>query len=188
MEEEINIEQVLADLKLMKDKYFINLPGYQESLDYAIEKIKYCRELEESKKSKPYWEQIMNKEKMTIEEAEIIIDDMYQDRNKIIATKNDKGVTVHLDRLDDVKFTNLEFASVRVLREIQSLRRKLENSIQKSKVKEKIDELEKDRNAIKKEIEEAIKEKDKEYHADLLRHLHINYGEKKALQELMEDK
>lgn len=76
--------------------------------------------------TKPYWEQIMIKEKMAIEEAETIIDDMYQDRNKIIETTNDKGVTIHIDRLDDVKFTNLEFASVRALREIQSLRRKLE--------------------------------------------------------------
>lgn len=92
--------------------------------------------------AKPHWEQIMTKEKMTIEEAETIIDDMYQDRNKIISTKNDKGVTIHLDRLDDVKFTNLEFASVRTLREIQSLRRKLDNSIPKSKIKEKIEELE----------------------------------------------
>lgn len=96
--------------------------------------------------AKPHWEQIMTKEKMTIEEAETIIDDMYQDRNKIISTKNDKGVTIHLDRLDDVKFTNLEFASVRTLREIQSLRRKLDNSIPKSKIKEKIEEIEESMN------------------------------------------
>lgn len=93
--------------------------------------------------TKPYWEQIMIKEKMTIEEAETIIDDMYQDRNKIISTKNDKGVTIHLDRLDDVKFTSLEFASVRALREIQSLRRKLDNSIPTSKIEAKMEEYNK---------------------------------------------
>ena len=31
-------------------------------------------------KSKPYWEQIMTKDEMTIEEALTIINDMYQDR------------------------------------------------------------------------------------------------------------
>ena len=43
--------------------------------------------------------------------------------------------------MDDVKFTNLEFASVRLLREIQSLEHKLYNSIPVSLVEEKIEEL-----------------------------------------------
>lgn len=91
---------------------------------------------------KPYWEQIMIEEKMTIEEAETIIDDMYQDRHKIIEERNGRGVTIHLDKLDDVKFTNLEFASVRALREIQSLRRKVENSIPEFKIKNLIAQIE----------------------------------------------
>lgn len=88
-------------------------------------------------KSKPYWEQIMTKDKMSLEEAETIINDMYQDRNKILENNN----VIDISRLDDVKFTNLEFASVRAIREIQSLERKLENSIPVSLVKEKIEEL-----------------------------------------------
>lgn len=90
-------------------------------------------------KSKPYWEQIMTKDKMSLEEAETIINDMYQDRNKILENNN----VIDISRLDDVKFTNLEFASVIVLREIQSLERKLENSIPVSIVEEKIGELNK---------------------------------------------
>lgn len=90
-------------------------------------------------KSKPYWEQIMTKDKMSLEEAETIINDMYQDRNKILENNN----VIDISRLDDVKFTNLEFASVRAIREIQSLERKLENSIPVSLVEETIGELNK---------------------------------------------
>lgn len=97
-------------------------------------------------KSKPYWEQIMTKDKMSLEEAETIINDMYQDRNKILENNN----VIDISRLDDVKFTNLEFASVRAIREIQSLERKLENSIPVSLVEEKIEE-------IQKEYEETLK-------------------------------
>ena len=92
-------------------------------------------------KSKPYWKQIMTKDKMSLEEAETIINDMYQDRNKILENNN----VIDISRLDDVKFTNLEFASVRAIREIQSLERKLENSIPVSLVEEKIEELKQER-------------------------------------------
>lgn len=90
-------------------------------------------------KSKPYWEQIMTKDKMSLEEAETIINDMYQDRNKILENNN----VIDISRLDDVKFTNLEFASVRAIREIQSLKRKLDKSIPVSLVEEKIEKLNK---------------------------------------------
>lgn len=90
-------------------------------------------------KSKPYWEQIMTKDKMSLEEAETIINDMYQDRNKILENNN----VIDISRLDDVKFTNLEFASVRAIREIQSLKRKLDKSIPVSLVEEEIEKLNK---------------------------------------------
>ena len=104
--------------------------------------------------TKPYWEQTMTKEKMTSEEAERIIDDMYQDRNKILRKTQETETEVIFDvaKLDDVKFTNLEFASVRALREIQSLRRELKNSIPKSKAKEKIEELETKLEVFNKDI------------------------------------
>ena len=91
-------------------------------------------------KSKPYWEQIMTKDKMTIEEALTIIDDMYQDRYKIMSQKTEKETIVDLGKMDYIKFTNLEWASVRALREVQSLNNKLEKL--EDKIKAKIEELE----------------------------------------------
>ena len=79
---------------------------------------------EEEKKA--YYNQIMRVETMTIEEAENIIDDMYQEKYEIIEEKIENGVKIYLDKLKDVKFTYLEFASVRMLREVQKLRRELE--------------------------------------------------------------
>lgn len=79
---------------------------------------------------KPIWQQEMTTDKMNLEEALNVVDSMYQDRYKIIR-END---TIYVDRLKDVKFTNLEFASVILLREVQSLQRKLENSIPKQVV------------------------------------------------------
>lgn len=73
-----------------------------------------------------YYNQIMTKKEMSIDEAETIIDDMYQDKYKIMSQKTDTGVTIDLSKLDEITLTNLEFASVRALREIQSLRHKLE--------------------------------------------------------------
>ena len=91
-------------------------------------------------KSKPYWEQIMTKDKMTIEEALTIIDDMYQDRYKIMSQETEKETIVDLSKMDYIKFTNLEWASVRVLREVQSLNHKFKKL--EDKIKAKIEELE----------------------------------------------
>ena len=91
-------------------------------------------------KSKPYWEQIMTKDEMTIDEALTIIDDMYQDRYKIMSQKTEKETIVDLGKMDYIKFTNLEWASVRTLREVQSLNNKLEKW--KDKIKAKIQEVE----------------------------------------------
>ena len=91
-------------------------------------------------KSKPYWEQIMTKDEMTIDEALTIIDDMYQDRYKIMSQKTEKETIVDLGKMDYIKFTNLEWASVRALREVQSLNYKLEKL--QDKIKAKIEEVE----------------------------------------------
>ena len=119
-------------------------------------------------KSKPYWEQIMTKDKMSLEEAETIINDMYQDRNKILENNN----VIDISRLDDVKFTNLEFASVRAIREIHSLERKLGNSISVSLVEEKIEEIDK--------IYKGIPEDEGDFAKAIL------IKEKQVLQELLE--
>ena len=90
-------------------------------------------------KSKPYWEQIMTKDEMTIEEALTIIDDMYQDRYKIMSQKTEKETIVDLSKMDYIRFTNLEWASVRVLREVQSLNHKFKKL--EDKIKAKIEEV-----------------------------------------------
>lgn len=73
-----------------------------------------------------YYNQIMTKKEISIEEAETIIDDMYQDKYKIMEQKTEQGVVIDVSKMDEITLTNLEFASVRALREIQSLRHKLE--------------------------------------------------------------
>ena len=90
-------------------------------------------------KSKPYWEQIMTKDEMTIEEALTIIDDMYQDRYKIMSQKTEKETIVDLSKMDYIRFTNLEWASVRVLREVQSLNHKFKKL--EDKIKAEIEEF-----------------------------------------------
>lgn len=109
-------------------------------------------------KSKPYWEQIMTKDEMTIDEALTIIDDMYQDRYKIMSQKTEKETIVDLGKMDYIKFTNLEWASVRALREVQSLNYKLEKL--QDKIKAKILECRKILYSFEKELElKANKEK-----------------------------
>ena len=84
------------------------------------------------------WDKIMTTERMTLEEAINIVDEMYQDRYKTIEEKTEEGTTIHLEKIDDVKFTNLEFASVRLLREVQSLQKKLESSTLEQKIEGEI--------------------------------------------------
>lgn len=84
------------------------------------------------------WEQIMTTNKMSVDEAIDIVDEMYQDRYKAI----EKDDTILVNKLDDIKFTNLEFASVILLREVQSLQSNLENSIPKQKIKEALEDIE----------------------------------------------
>lgn len=73
-----------------------------------------------------YYNQVMTKKEMSIDEAEKIIDDMYQDKYKIMEQQTESGVVIDVSKMDEVTLTNFEFASVRALREIQSLRHKIE--------------------------------------------------------------
>ena len=89
--------------------------------------------IEETNKNIEFQGEKMKADKMCLNEAIDIVDKMYQDRYKIVEEKD----TIYVDKLDDVKFTNLEFASVRLLREVQSLQTKLENSLNMLKEKDK---------------------------------------------------
>lgn len=83
------------------------------------------------------YNKIINKKIITVDEAIDMVDGMYQDRMKQIEENN----TIYVDRLDNITFTGLEFASVILLRKVQILRRKLKNRIPKKKIEEKIKEL-----------------------------------------------
>lgn len=84
----------------------------------------------------PIWEQKMTKNKMSKEEAIDIVDSMYQEKMHTIEDNS----TIYVKRLEDVEFTNLEFAAVVLLRETQILDRKLNDF--KKKVKNRIKEFE----------------------------------------------
>lgn len=146
-------------LNYLCDNYFANKLGKQIITDLGVFDI-----------DKKY------EDKMPLEEAETIINDMYQDRNKILENNN----VIDLSRLDDVKFTNLEFASVIVLREIQSLERKLEKSIPVSLVKEKIEELD-----IQISECEYADDDIEERKQDIEKEKRLLLRDKKTLQELL---
>lgn len=76
----------------------------------------------------------MNKE-LTLEEAENIVDNMYQNRWKECGVED--GNTIHLGNLGNLKYNELESASILLLR--TEIRLRKENQ----KYKEVIDRLEK---------------------------------------------
>lgn len=56
----------------------------------------------------------MNKKELTLEEAENIVDKMYQ--NRFIECGVDDGNTIHMGNLDRLQFNDLEKASILLLR------------------------------------------------------------------------
>ena len=86
---------------------------------------------------KQEWNQESIENSMNLETAEDIVDKMYQYHMGIIQ----EGDIIFIDKLQEVKLTRLEFASVRLLREVQSLERKLKHSIEIEEVNRAIKEL-----------------------------------------------
>ena len=101
-----------------------------------------------------YYNKIMLNDKMNLEEAENIIDEMYQDKHKIIEENN----KIDLNKLNDVQFTNLEFASVIMLREVESLRLKIENLQKEIEIREHNYQVALSETVNKYEIQEKIEE------------------------------
>ena len=79
----------------------------------------------------------MNKE-LTLEEAENIVDNMYQNRWKECGVED--GNTIHMGNLSNLKYNELESASILLLR--TEIRLKKENKI----LKERIEYLERSNN------------------------------------------
>lgn len=83
------------------------------------------------------WDTICESKQMSLEEAEDIVDKMYQDRMSQIQ----KGDTIYVNLLDDTKFTNLEFASVILLREVQLLQSKLDKCVSLDEIQKTVNTL-----------------------------------------------
>lgn len=83
------------------------------------------------------WNNEMVSKEMDVDQAIDIVDEMYQERTSIIEKDN----CINVGLLNDIKFTNLEFASVRLLREVQSLQSKLDSSIPVSDVQNLLNSL-----------------------------------------------
>ena len=86
---------------------------------------------------KQEWNQESIENSMNLETAKDIVDKMYQYHMGIIQ----EGDIIFIDKLQEVKLTKLEFAAVRLLREVQSLERKLKHSIEIEEVNKAIKEL-----------------------------------------------
>lgn len=110
--------------------------------------------------------------KMSVETAENIVDAMYQERMKSNEVKTENGTIIDLGK--NIEFTDLERASVILLREEISANRELKNSIPKSVIREKIEEYKK--YGLKRNIGSFI---------DMSTYKAITYEE--ALDELKEE-
>lgn len=83
----------------------------------------------------------MSKE-LTLEEAENIVDNMYQNRWKECGVED--GNTIHMGNLSNLKYNELESASILLLRTEIRLKREIKKLQQENKkYKEVIDKLEK---------------------------------------------
>ena len=136
---------------------------------------KQSKEIEELKAS-----HITTNNKATNTEKAKIFDviensiDTYIEKSKPYWEQTEKETIVDLSKMDYIKFTNLEWASVIVLREVQSLNHKLEKW--KDKIKAKIEEyLEYDK-------------KYKRYLKDGRECFTMEYYYAKMLQSLLENK
>ena len=113
----------------------------------------------------------MNKE-LTLEEAENIVDNMYQNRWKECGIED--GNTIHMGNLSNLKYNELESASILLLR--TEIRLKKENKILKERIeylersnnrredtileqRQEISDLEDNWNYIKKMLKEVRQEK-----------------------------
>lgn len=124
-----------------------------------------------------YYNQIKKTKNMTIEEAENIIDDMCQDKYKLIEKRTEDCLEINLSKLDDVKFTYLEFASLRILRELKNLRCIVERY--KKEIEERAKRIFYLENNAKKEIEEEIN--------NVKVNLYKNYIPRDRLKESIEE-
>lgn len=66
----------------------------------------------------------MKEKELTLKEAEKIVDTMYQ--NRFVEAGVEEGNTIHLGNMDNIEFTDLESASIYLLREEIRLKEELQ--------------------------------------------------------------
>ena len=118
-------------------KYTIEIG--EEDFEEVIKRITKADKVDIIKK---YYNKPMTKNEMSIDEAEKIIDTMYKDKYKTIEQKTEEGIVIDVSKLDEITITNLEFASVRVLREKQCVegeKEKIKNGIKE--IRDKAEEM-----------------------------------------------
>lgn len=117
---------------------------------------------------------------MELEEAKTIIDNMYQKKMSEREEKTEQGTTIHLDI--EINFTDVEKASIRLLREVI----KLEQLNDKSKKVENF--IEKQRRCYERKISKIIEIKKERNLKDLERRVLKYYIGKKDECEKILDK
>lgn len=107
----------------------------------------------------------MSKEKLTLEEAENIVDNMYQNRWKECGVED--GNTIHMNNLEKLHYSKLERASILLLR--TEIRLKRENQELKKQLEylrsgEYLDQLKFERNMLEDVVNKGeVSKEDKEF-------------------------
>lgn len=83
------------------------------------------------------WNQVNKSNQMDLDTAKNIVDKMYQSKMSQIEENN----TIYVDKLNEIEFTYLESAALILLREVQSLERKLEKTITADNIQSTINTL-----------------------------------------------
>lgn len=137
----MNIEEIIKDLKIYisfankkenfsKEEEFIYHKNIADRISILL--TAYEKEKEKNK--------IFKEDSMTKEQAIEIIDNMYQNRCKEREIKTEKRTVI--DMGIDIEFTEIEFAGVRLLRELQFVTGELEKEKEKNKeLKKIVDEI-----------------------------------------------
>lgn len=110
----------------------------EETFEEVIKRITKADKVDIIKK---YYNKPMIKNEMSIDEAEKIIDNMYKEKYKTMEQKTEEGIIIDVSKMDGITFTNLEFASVRVLREkliVEREKEKIENKIKEIRDKAEV--------------------------------------------------
>lgn len=107
----VDLDENEDQRELLKSEIHSLISLFEDALKELGDDISHVKD------DKPYNQILDDKGGMSKEEAIKIIDDMYHDKIEVYG----EGNVVHVNLIETVKYTNLEFASIRLLRELLSL-------------------------------------------------------------------